>query len=234
MRKRVTAWVRLNRKYPPSEPAKASDYIKHFETLGAKNVVLYCRVSSSDQHHTGNLANQQANLCRELERQGVTLHEVYCCIESGWNNDHWMDRPTLAAAATKAKELGAVLVFESTSRLIRSIWYNPSRNKNAQPSKAEYKKLKRITKNVTLATIAHPDITPAEERGIQTRRGMVEKNKKGGRPRKRRKTNWPQETINQAIELKENGRSYGEIAKTLNAPRSTVQSWIRMHLKRCV
>lgn len=236
MKRKVTAWVRLNWKYPPSEPGKASDYFAHFETLNATDVVLYCRVSSCRQHQNSNLANQETSLNRELKRLGVTVHATYGCIESGWDNDDWMDRATLAYAAAEAEKLGAVLVFESISRAIRSIWYHPSRDKHAQPTKAEYEKFLRITKGAKLATIAHPDITPEAERGLQSRRGMTEKNKKGGRPRKQKRTRtlYPQETKNRAIELRQAGASHGEIANALNAPRSTVQSWVKRHLTRGV
>ncbi|WP_339731036.1 recombinase family protein [uncultured Gimesia sp.] len=234
MKRKVSAWVMLNRKYPPSEPGKASDYFAHFETLNAKDVVLYCRVSSSRQHQNTNLADQERSLKRLLERLGVTVHATYGCIESGWDNDHWMDRATLAYAAAEAEKLGAVLVFESTSRAIRSIWYHPSRNNHAQPTKAEYEKFLQITKGAKLATIAHPDITPEAERGLQSRRGMTEKNRKGGRPRKRTVTKWPQETISRAIDLRQAGNSLGEIAKTLNVPRPTVQSWAKRYMTRGV
>lgn len=236
MRNRVTAWGRLNRKYPTSEPAKASEYFDQLVAIGATEVILYCRVSGNKQHQNGNLANQVTSLERDLKRRGITVLETYRCIESGWDNDHWMDRPTLAAAAKRAKELGALLVFESTSRAIRSCWYHPSREKDAQPVKAEYENLQRITNGVKLATIAHPDLTPDAERGLQTRRGMTEKDKRGGRPRKQKRTRtlWPQETKNRAIELRQAGASYGEIAKMLNVPRPTVQSWTKRYLTRGV
>ena len=67
----------------------------------------------------------------EPEQRGVTVHAVHHCIESGWDNDHWMDRAVLADAVAKAKELGAVLVAETLSRIIRSERYHPSDSLNA-------------------------------------------------------------------------------------------------------
>lgn len=225
MKRKVTARAMLNRKYPPSEPGKASDYFAHFETLNATDAVLYCRVSSSRQHQNTNLADQERSLKRVLERLGVIVHVTYGCIESGWDNDHWMDRATLAYAAAEAEKLGAVLVFESTSRAIRSIWYHPSRNNHAQPTKAEYEKFLQITKGAKLATIAHPDITPEAERGLQSRRGMTEKNKKGGRPitkKRRREIKKPK-----AIELRKSGKSIAAISREIQVPESTIRDWVR-------
>lgn len=223
--KTVSARDRLNRKYPPSETARASEYVDHIENLDATDVVLSCRVSGGAQHRKGNLADQVKSNRRVIEKHGATVHEVYRCIESGWDNDHWMDRPTLAAAATKAKELDAVLVFESLSRLIRSIEYHPSRNPNAQPTKAEMEKVMAITQGAKLATIAHPDATPGEERSVQTQRGQQEKGRKGGQPiskKRRREIRKPE-----AIKLWLAGEKTARIARILEVPVSTVRDWLK-------
>lgn len=234
MRTRVSAKRRLDRKYPPSEAATPSDYIHHFDDLDATEVILFCRVSGREQNRNGNLADQINENRRELEKLGVTVIERYKEIESGWDNDHWMDRGALAAAAAHAKRLGVVLVAESLSRFIRSVDYHPSKNSHAVPTRAEFEKLLRITEGVTLATIAHPDTPPTAERGVQSKRGMIQKNRMGGRPRKRTRTIRPLETIQQAMELRAAGWSLGEIAKALKVPRPTVQSWADRYLNRGV
>jgi len=225
MRKRLSARPYLDKIYPPSEPATPSSYIHHLDDLNATEVILFCRVSENEQSRKGNLVNQVNGNRRNLKERGVTVIERYKCIESGWDNDHWMDRGVLAAAVAHAKRLGVVLVAESLSRLIRSASYHPSKNPSAIPNKAEFEKLMRITDGATLATIVHPDLSPTEERGVQSRRGMVEKHRMGGRPmrKKRRRELRNPEAIRSRLE----GNSIAGIARLLDVPESTVRDWLR-------
>ena len=180
--RRVSATRRLALKYRPSPPGKASDCIQHFKDVQATDVVLYCRVSLIEQYRNGNLGDQVAHCRRLLERQGANIIAVYHCIETSSELDDWMDRPTLATAIATAKKWGAVLVVETTSRLIRSLNYYYERNQQAQPTEIEFEKLLRLCNGVTLATLEHPNASSGEERSYQTKRGQEAKGRKGGRP----------------------------------------------------
>jgi hypothetical protein len=83
-----------------------------------------------------------------------------------------------------AKGENALILAETTSRLVRSHLYHPSDRPDAQPKDAEFQVLLEYVEGVRLVTALNPDAIPGEERAYQTIRGQQAKGNRGGRPRK--------------------------------------------------
>jgi hypothetical protein len=147
-------------------------------------VILWGRISSRESSaRRARLEDIFRNLRCEFLDYDVEIIDSYGVIESGWKEDmnlFW------EIAAEMAKKNNAIIVTESTDRFIRSKKYNSKTNNNALPRKKDLKRLKKATKEVTLATILHPDASPSEVRSYQRKRGQKMKGNKGGRPKKNR------------------------------------------------
>ena len=206
---------------------RASDYIHHLPDVLATApdvpIVLWPRCSGRVQDHKGNLDEQEANLRREIERLCGRVIATFRRVGSGWMHEgHWS---SLEAAADYAREHGAILVAESTSRFIRSVDWTTT-NQQARPTVQEFEQMAQACHGVLLATIHHPDIDPGEERSVQTQRGQQEKGRKGGRPFKSKRSR--REQLRPRVqELHEQGRSIRQISKLLNVPKTTVDEWVK-------
>ena len=218
MRERISARCRLL-------PGKASDYIGHADDklrFGGR-IVLACRVSTEAQRKNGNLADQEARLRKVAESFGAIVVDVVRHCGSG-ADPYWIARPVAIA-----QPQGALLLAESTDRLIRHAGYDSKTNPDAQARKTELEDLKQWADGVPLVTVIAPDAPPTLARSHQSRRGQSAKWRKGGRPPKvqpgwkklRREQKQPL-----AIEMRREGKSIRQIAKALNVPCSTVQGWI--------
>lgn len=176
--KYVSPRRRLESKYPSSPTAKASDFLADLpallESQPGLRVVLYCRKSSYErQQRRRNLAEQASDLREEAERLGANVLAIFRCWECSYELDYAVDRSTLVAAAEFARRHRAVLVAETTDRFLR----HPEINR--LPTVSQYEKLRRITGDVALATLVHPD---DDGRSHQTKRGQRAKGRRGGRP----------------------------------------------------
>jgi hypothetical protein len=127
---------------------KASKYIKHCgtEIRRGDKVILCCRASGRMQNHTGNLADQEANLREQMERLGAIVVGVITHVGSGWE-PYWLMR-----AAALAERHGAKLVAETTDRFIRNDLYHSRDRPNAQATEIELKRLRNETLGVLLST----------------------------------------------------------------------------------
>ena len=141
-------------------------------------VVLCCRVSRDKQNRDGNLDDQERYLRQTLEAMGAVVVAVVRHVGPG------TDLGWLARAAKLAKKHGAVLVAESTSRFCRHPGYHSSEWPDAQARESDLEDLPYFTEGVPLATLLHPDATPAKEKAFQTNRGRQMKGRTGGRPKK--------------------------------------------------
>lgn len=229
MRKKSAAERRIDSKYPKSRPGKASDYIDHIEDLVKEYpglpVVLWCRVSGRMQDYKGDLEEMKARDRQELEKLGTDIVGDCQAVVSGWDED----RETLRVAARKARKAGAVLLAESTDRLIRSKAFHTKRNPGAQPTVQEFEELLRATQGVPLATILHPDTPWREVRAWQAKRGQHAKGRKGGRPSKKRPGCKKQKRLanrSKVFWMRLCGMSVRRIASLLKVPTMTVHDWI--------
>lgn len=209
------------------KPGKASDYIEHIDELKrGDEVVLYIRVSSSDQDINRNLKDQGERLEQEMAMRGIIVIDVYFDIASGWAQD----RDGLKLAAKKAYDHNASIVAESVARLLRNHEYNNKTNPNVLPIKGEFERLRLETLGVRLITLVHPKATPGQIRSFETRRGKQAKGNPGGRPRKRGpgyKKRIKQKYMPIVLNLYEQEPNVAAIARKMRLNYNTVYSWIR-------
>ncbi len=188
--------------------------------------VVCCRVSREDQKQNGNLLRSEANLRLNLERYRVEVVgsiSVVC-----WGNDpSW-----LIPAYELARETGAVLIAESTCRLIRPPDFN-KHNQRLQPRRVDFELLRKYTKEIPLVTWHDPDDSPEITKSHQTIRGHRMSGRRGGRPSKTKKENKERWEILRpiAIEIHQlNYFSYREIALMLNEATMTI--WRQINSNR--
>lgn len=224
---------RLAWKYPNSPPGKASEHLFHLPALimayRILKVVIYCRVSSLEQYRSGNLDDQLSNVRRTLERLGVTVVGVFREIATSYELEHPSDRPALVAAVECAKQHGAIVVAESTSRYLRSAAFDKF-HQDALPTVVHFERLKRLTNAAALATLVHPDAE--DERSYQTKRGQTEKGRKGGRPQRKPPGYKKQQKLDllpEVLGLHGQGASCREISREVGITPMTASRWIRQH-----
>jgi len=222
---------RLQKKYPSTVPGQASKYIRHLDELIKEQanlkVVLFIRVSTRGQSDKGNLKDQLASLRKILKKHGISIVGVIRDLGSGWRND----KDGLQYACEKAIELGAVVLAESTDRLLRSVYYHSVDDPYAKPSTEEYEDMLKVTNGATLVTVVHPDADLNETRSYHTKRGQQEKGRKGGRPKSKAgyKKQERKEKLPKVLELREKGRSYREIEKRTGVKYSTAYTWVHKY-----
>ena len=222
---------------PDSKPAKASKYLHwlkqyHYDHPDMR-VIIYIRDSSRSQDHKGNLDTHEMVSRRRLKRLKIQVVGCNREVSSGWILEP--DKRTgLMNAVKEAKRQKAVIVTTSVDRVLRSIDFNTQTNPFAMPTEAEYEKVKKLTCNIPILTLLHPNMPPRKVRGYQTKWGQKAKNNKGGRPsvnkpgykKQRRKEKLPK-----VLRLYEKNASLGRISALVGIPKSTVADWINLHKK---
>jgi hypothetical protein len=202
----------------------ASDVICEFDEIrdGSK-VVIACRVSHRE--NKSHLKDQERRLRGELESAGGKVVGVVRRVHSGWKPE-W-----LHVAVEIAKQHDAVILAESTSRLIRHRnWKTTKECWTIQPSHRNLQALESVADGVKLVTLLHPDASPSEERSCHTKRTG-----KAGRPRgrSRKKDAYAFTRTRFLVALQSRWRRDGResfsdrhIARKIGRPRSTVRDWI--------
>lgn len=206
----------------------AGEYIRRLAEINAQSVVLFCRVSRTDQRT--HLDDQQNALTKEAESRGLAVAKVIRSIGSGAGSD----RTALEVAIELARENEAVVLAESTDRFLRAADYS-KKNQHRTASVSEFEQLAELADGVTLATMIDPDMTPGEVRGYQTKRGQHASGTKGGRPRKIRpgyKKARRLEKQPEVLKLRGQGRTLKQISEITGVPVRTVCYWI-MRKKNC-
>lgn len=79
-----------------------------------------------------------------------------------WGND-WQERA------------GAVLLAESSDRLLRNLFFGVDKNLDPLPTRTEWMRVVQATRGAKLATWTDPDALPEKARSSQTKRGIEEK-----------------------------------------------------------
>jgi DNA invertase Pin-like site-specific DNA recombinase len=193
-------------------------------------VILYLRVSARSQDHNGNLQNQKRVLRRRLKKLGIPVIDCFSEVISGWMTDHHLG--ALRQAVRKARQLeNTVILAVSADRCLRSRDFHTKNNPDALPTITEYERLKKLTRGVPLVTGLHPDMPWKEVRSYFTKWGQKTKGNKGGRPKYELQPPGNKKKIRKAklprvLELYRQGMNPSEIARTVDASRSTVSDWL--------
>lgn len=225
---------------------KPSDYIRHFPDLPKNSVYLViARVSSPEQDKKGYLDSQIYRLQKFIadNKIKVAYNTIYgICRGAFWTPKQKRDKhfnpsttekphfPILMLYAGMFKSSywntkNKYILVESTDRIIRGL------DLYTDVTKAEFKELLRITMQIPIATIIHPDAIDVKVRQYRNRRQNKMPKKKPQDRKKRYATYYPD-----FLELIKEGKTYGQIYEMLNQKlkKSTIKYWGRMWRKEGV
>ncbi len=206
------------------QPGDASKYISEFAVTPSMRVVLACRVSN--RQRKSHLKDQEANLRHAVEEAHGNVVAVHAVAESGFYPS-WLCRAVLLA-----KKRDAVVLAETTDRLVRHPAYHSSEYPDAQARTSDLEELAYFIEGVKVMTHLHPNASPTEVRAYHVARGQQLKNRKGGRPKSQPsqrgtyRSRYDDERLSEVLELQAQGLSIRDIAEQIGRPHSTVQGWI--------
>jgi len=215
-----------------SRPAKASNYLDWFKRYRQEHpnleVLLYNRESTDQQDHEKHLAV----LHRFCKKHGVpVVGEFYeNCSGKLWNHN----RRALLKAVKKAQSLirggrHVAILATSGDRYLRNSYFTSHKNPDAVPTVAEFKKfLRRWDYGVDFLTLLHPNKPWERVRGFQSKWGQRTTGNRGGHPRHNKpgyKKQRRLEKLDRVFELHNEGKSFGEIEKLIDIPKTTVWDW---------
>jgi hypothetical protein len=218
-----------------SKSAKASEYLYHlkeyFKQRPDMRALIYARGSTSAQAYRRNLDTYEKVLRRKLKKLNIPIVGCYREVSSGVVLNY--DRVVLVNAAKEAIIQKAVIVAPSTDRFLRNKDFNTKTNPYVLPTEAEFEELKKLTGNVPLVTLLHPDMSPRKVRGYVSKWGQKAKGNTGGHPilkrpgykKKRREKELPK-----VRQLLKKGNNPTEIHRILDIPRSTISGWIETYI----
>lgn len=139
------------------KPATPSDFLFHLPEFiaihGRLPVVLHSRVSSYEQAR--GLADIIEYLRYETRRYQLRIVGEVIRVVPG--SQPFELRRDLMEAACIAREHGAFILSESTSRIIRSTAFHPSQNPDVLPTVPQFAKLMRDI-GAPVVTALHPDL----------------------------------------------------------------------------
>jgi DNA invertase Pin-like site-specific DNA recombinase len=210
---------------PPGRKFKGAGYapqvVKHFADVARPGlrVALYCRESGRSQAWQGHLTHQVVHLRRLVRSLGADVVKVFKVVGSGSKVLPLMN------ALSWCRKHGAVLVAESTARLLRAHDYTP-KEPDRQPSEPQWQLLGQLAEGVTVCSWLDPSATPQQIRAFEAKRGLMKDRrwkKKPGQKTQRRKRLLPV-----VLELASQGMSKRQIALRLGVSRSLVTDWLRV------
>lgn len=200
-------------------PGRASRYIQWADdiarTYPGRKVVLYCRVSGQWQRWRDTHRRQLRSLRRTALRLGLRPIACICEVASGWKHD----RTGLADAIRCASRHDAIVLAESTGRLVRSRKYKTT-VPDAWPSVGEFEQLAAEANGVVLATCLHPDTHWREVRAFETQRGQGLSCAPGEIAARRERL------LRTVFKLRSMDYSLSKIVSATGLPRTTVRDWL--------
>lgn len=227
-------------------PIPTDGYIEPFENIKAGDrILVICRTSRRTEFERSNALDQDEFLKQQIREAGAIHAYSYRFWGSvrgckDYDADSWAEQ-----AAYFARKHGAtILLAESPSRFLRNPLYDPN-DEQARllgPTRYGLEALRSaLGADLRLMTYLDPNASADEERSQQTKRGMRQKSKLGGRPSKAN-NHLTQRKPCKAIRvnllpiarnLRDKGHSYTQIATILNKgdespiSRSTIIGWLK-------
>lgn len=194
-------------------------------------VILFVRVSTQNQADNGNLAIQESILREEVERLGGEVAGTVRYVGSAI----YSKNPSIAEQWTRAAKLaqarGAAALALSDDRYVRSAEHQATsgRQRGRLADQDEVAAMAEHFGDTTLAVVLPIGITQA---GVDAERGRLypkARGNVGGRGNKntRRMKKRDAESLRpRVLELKREGKSYGEIKELTGISRSTAYHWV--------
>jgi hypothetical protein len=193
------------------------------ESVGGKKLLSVRRVSGEKQKRQGNLENQKV-VRKEADRYGASI-----VGDLEWVG-HASDPEFHKAIADKAEETGADGVIVTTNcRLLRHPEWNWEEN---QPYTDEQADAFLETIGVPCYTVLDSEADKWTVRAYQSAIGQTGKHSgPGGRGKKRRPADVyrsrKKSRKDDAVRMRKEGSSYGEIATVIGVPKTTVYRWLK-------
>lgn len=148
-RKKVSAKKIIEKLFQPGD---ASKYITYDGIQDGDRVVLYCRVSTRQQNHSGNLDAQEQYLKTEMAKRGAKVVQVVKYVGSGF------EPLRLPLAVKYAEQHRAKIVAISTDRFIRNEYFKSTGTKSERNARANLKgleTLKQSAQGIELVTLLY-------------------------------------------------------------------------------
>ena len=221
------------------ESPKAGSVIYHISEFNPEKllVVLYMRVSTTDQRTKCNLDNRHIWLRRKIKQMGIRLHgQIFREVaDSRTFQNRTKFKEAIAAAHTLQSENPewiVAIVTDARNRFLRSTHFNGQANTDP-PSLRQLREFQEFLNGVALATVLHPDLSFGEVRSHETQIPAMVGNALGkavGRPKgQSKRPGWKRDRrlglIAEVRRLGDEGKSNREIGRQLRVPESTVRSW---------
>ena len=213
---------------------KASRIILHFRTAykWGRKVILWCR--ESDEKNKGHLTDQFLELWDACVRLGAEVVGVIFDVFYGYVTDPgWKAR--ILKAEEMARRQNAILLATEPNRFVRNelVRTNDEELWDLQANEAELDVLGSLTSGVVLMTLCPPDVSPSDERSLQTKRGLRAGAMQSAKPSEMR-THWKPIAIamwKAKVGLEKEIFSVRKIAKYLGQKKSTIHDWISQPAK---
>jgi hypothetical protein len=209
---------------------KVRKYIRPFNLQPGDRVYLVLRVSNCERR--SNLKYQEDHLRKVVAAAGAVVVGVCRIVISG-RNPSWLWRK-----AHKAKVCGAtVMLAYATDRFIRNRYFHAAKKYFAgfQATGEQLSEVHSCRNGMQLMTHLDPDAPPEVVKSYRSILGQQYKSK-GGRPRKKtyspRYSKLPNKFAH-VVRMREQDKSWGEIAKIVGRPRSTIRGWYDKGIAGC-
>jgi DNA invertase Pin-like site-specific DNA recombinase len=212
-------------RFKRNDYGNASLFILPWQFKPNTRVVIYVRVSTRQQDHKNNLDSQIQKLKNAVAASKGIVVKIVTYIGSGF--DPWK----VGYAAEIARKHNAIIVAESTDRLIRSPNYHSVTNPNARARTFDLESLAEATRGISLMTLHHPDESLKKVRSAQIFRGIKNKRSTTTKPgdRARIRVEWEAKLA----ELNKEGMGYKRLRKLLHSETgvwiglTTIGRWVK-------
>lgn len=206
-------------------PATLSKLIRSADEAISAGTPVWLVARKSDGKHDERSKDAQLKQLTEwcFERGAVLVGSTQCTTPG--HDPNW-----LYPAVDGARKHRAVILAETTARLIRSAAFDPSKQYNdMMPNTVELASLRTVLDGVVAATLLDPDADPKAIHAQQVTRGQAASGNKGGRPKRTPpgKLKADKERLQPiAKQLRNDGWSYRKIEAELGIPMRTIYDWL--------
>jgi len=186
-------------------------------------IVVYGR--ETKEEHRPQLYHQLDALLWEVGWKTLRLHgfvpDVSKVKDFGEvHNGSTFDRPEFRKAIAFAKTYNAVIVAQDINRLVRHPEYHPKKPHTSRPLKSQLREL--LSFGVSFALLRPLELSPAELRSFETKRGLKYSAKIGGRP-----TIVDEKVKQKVLSFHAEGYSLREIQTWTGVSKSTIDRIIK-------
>ncbi len=220
--------------------ATPSDYFNPIKSLNP-TFSLFPSARESSGPQLRNLEDQLNIIRKGIEEINLTrfIVEEFKYIGSGQYPENYI--PDFIKKVQSYNFKNPALVFETVDRAVRPKSYHPVDNPLIPYTKKELDDFKKLLKGVEIFTITDPNLPPEDQHGAKTKRGMHEKGKLGGRPKKEKQRStkdFKQEWVEVAFQMHLEWKSVIQITEEIRkrsgcqVAESTIFRWIKRERER--